>query len=366
LDKELGEQPVSRRRARDDIRSLRNSAMVIATIGVFVTVYFARDLMLPVLLGFLLTLTLSPVNRSLQRAGLPTGVTAGLLILAASTVVVAIFYFAGETVSSWTGDIPVMMDELRDKLRSVTDTLEKVKSASDEVEAIGTDSVDKPQAVIVEQPGLMNSAFTVAASTITTAIVALTLAFFLLASGDMFYVKLVRAFDTMTGKKRALNTVYDIERRVSHYLLTITIINAGLGVVVGLAMWLIGLEYAYVWGIAAFLLNYLPILGGVIGSVLIGAYSILSFDSLSYAFVAPVVYQALSSAEAQFVTPYLVSRRLELNTVAVFLTVVLWGWLWGIAGALVAVPFLLVFKIICDNVDDLKTIGNFLGGADRE
>ncbi len=337
---------------------------MLATLATFVVVYFARDLLLPILMGFLLALTLSPLNRAMKRVGVPTFLSATSLIMLATVAVVAVSYFAGETLSSWTDDAPAIMQELRFKLRGLTDTIERVKDASDEVEAMT--SGQGPQPVIVKQPGLMNSAFSVAASTVTTAVVALTLALFLLASGELFYSKLVKVFDTMSGKKRALTTVYDIERRVSRYLLTITLINAGLGVCVGIAMWLVGLEYAYVWGILAFLLNYLPILGGLIGSVLIGAYAIISFDSLAYAALAPVVYLSLSSLEAQFVTPFLVGRRLELNAVAVFLTVILWGWLWGVPGALVAVPFLLVFKVICDAVDSMKIIGNFLGAEEPE
>ena len=169
----------------------------------------------------------------------------------------------------------------------------------------------------------------------------------------------------MSGKKRALTAVYDIERKVSRYLLTITLINAGLGLAIGTTLGLLGLEFAYVWGIAAFLLNFVPFVGGVTGTALVGVYSIVFFDSISYALIAPVAYLALTTIEGQFVTPTLVGRRLEMNTVAVFLTVVLWGWLWGVLGALVAVPFLVVFKVICENFEGLETFANFLGHADK-
>jgi len=349
-----------------DIRSLRKSVVVLTTLALFVVFYFARDLLLPVLLGFLIALTLSPVNRALLRVGLPAGVSATVLILIASAVASGILYFMGETVSARTADIPEIMRELRQKFSNLSYTLERVKDASDEVEALASGAEDTAQQVVVEQPGLLTSAVTVAASTITSAIVALVLAWFLLASGDMFYTKLVRVFDKMSDKKRALSTAYDIERQVSRYLLTITLINAGLGVSVALAMWAVGLDNAYVWGIAAFVLNFLPVLGGLIGTGLVAMYAITFFDSFSYALVAPLIYQFLTTFEAQFVTPHLLGRRLELNTVAVFLTVVLWGWLWGIAGVLVAVPFLLVFKVVCDRVEGLHTIASFLGAAENE
>lgn len=337
---------------------------MLVMISLFVIAYFARDLILPVLLGFLLALTLSPVNRWLQKRGLPSGVSATLLILATTTCIVGVVYFAGETVRAWSQDASGIARELQEKLSGVTDAIESVQEASDQVAEMTAAPDAGPQTVVIQQPGLLNTAVSLVASTATSIGVALILAMFLLASGDLFYTKLVQSFSTMQEKKRALATAYGIERQVSGYLLTITLINAGLGVTVAAALWLLGLEYAYIWGIAAFLLNYLPILGGLIGTALVAVQAIIFFDSLSYALVIPVTYQILTSVEAQFVTPFLIGKRMELNIVAVFLTVVLWGWLWGIAGALVAVPFLLVFKVVCENFEGLQTVGNFLGEAD--
>ncbi|MBW4707451.1 AI-2E family transporter [Roseobacter sp. YSTF-M11] len=338
---------------------------MLTTIAIFAVVYFARDLVLPVMLGFLFALTLSPINRYLQKFGLPAAVSAAFLIFLSALSIGAVVFFAGDTVRSWTEDAPSIARELKHKLSGVTEAIDAVKDASSQVEEMTAAPSDGPQEVVVQQPGLLNSAVTVVASSATSIGVALILALFLLSSGDLFYIKLVRAFPKLSEKKKALATVYDIERQVSGYLLTITAINAGLGVSVGVALWLIGLEYAYVWGIAAFLLNYLPILGGIAGTLLVAVHAIIFFDSLSFALVAPLVYQTLTSIEAQFITPYLIGKRLKLNIVAVFLTVVLWAWLWGVAGALVAVPFLLVFKIICDKIDELHIIANFLSAAEN-
>lgn len=347
----------------NDIKALRRSVGLLSVLSMFVVVYFARDLILPILLGFLIALTLSPINRTLQKTGMPAGFSAAVLILLTTSVVIGTVYFAGGVAQSLTDDVPGIVLELKQKLRGISETIDAVQDASKQVEEVAKAPVSGPQEVVIQQPGLLNSAVSVAASTITTIVVALGLALFLLASGDLFYEKLVQAFPTMREKKRALATVYGVERQISGYLLTITMINAGLGLAVAAALWLLGLEFALFWGFAAFLLNYLPILGGLAGTVLVGVHAILSFDSLAYALAAPVVYQVLTSSEAQFVTPYLIGKRMELNIVAVFLTVVLWAWLWGIAGALVAVPFLLVFKVVCDNFEGLRPIGNFLSPA---
>jgi predicted PurR-regulated permease PerM len=341
---------------------------VLVLIALFVTAYFAKDLLLPILLGFLLALTLSPVNRALEKLGVPPPLGAVLLIGAAGLVIFVLVGLSAGTVASWADEIPSMGNEIRRKLQGWAQTVENVRSATEEVEKITTENGAGGNAdeVVMKQPGLLDNAMNTGAKIGGTIAVALVLALFLLASGDLFYLKLVQSFQTFTGKKRALKAVYDVERRVSRYLLTITMINAGLGVSVGLYLFALGLPVPYVWGLAAFLLNFLPYIGGVIGAVLVGAYAIATFDSVGYAILAPLGYQILTGLEGQFITPYLVGRRLELNTVAVFLTVVFWGWLWGIAGALVAVPFLVVFKVICENVTALNMIGHFLDKSEPD
>ena len=351
----------------NDITAIRRLLEVLVMLSLFVTAYFAKDLLLPILLGFLLALTLSPLIRAMEKLGIAPPLGAVILVGAVGLLIFLLAGLSAGTIASWADEIPAMGNEIRRKLQGWAQTVENVRSATEQVENIATENGPKrPEEVVVKQPGLLNNAMNTGAKIGGTIAVALVLALFLLASGDLFYLKLVQSFQTFTGKKRALKAVYDVERRVSRYLLTITVINAGLGVSVGLYLFALGMPVPYVWGLAAFLLNFLPYIGGVIGAVLVGAYAIATFDSVGYAILAPVGYQILTGIEGQFVTPYLVGRRLELNTVAVFLTVVFWGWLWGIAGALVAVPFLVVFKVICENVTALNMIGHFLDKSEPE
>ncbi|MEL7253968.1 MAG: AI-2E family transporter [Pseudomonadota bacterium] len=354
------------RTAPDDalVKSIRRSALVLAIVAVFTVIYFARALVLPIMLGFLIALTLSPINRAMMRRSVPSGLSATLLIACTTAVVVGVGTFAGGTLATWFEEAPRIGQQLEIKLRGVTDAVATVQEVSEQVENIGSNkdsTAPGDQEVVVDRPGLFTTAITGFASTATTIGVALVLAFFLLASGQLFYAKLVESFTSLQEKKRALSVVYAVENHVSRYLLAITMINAGLGLCIGTALHLIGLENAYIWGVAAFLLNYLPFIGGLIGTALVGAYAIMAFDSLGYALLAPLAYQTLTTLEGQFVTPALVGRSLEMNAVAVFLTLVVWTWLWGVPGALVAVPILVVFKAICDKFDHLQPIGNFLG-----
>lgn len=348
-----------------ELQRIRSLLTLVAIIGVVIACFFARDVLLPIILGLMLALTLSPVVRGAQRAGIPPPLTAVAMIVTLGVSIAAAGYGMSGPVSVWIEDAPELGAQIQDKLQGLFRSVEKVKEASDQVEELTAQNGDGgTQTVTLEQPGLLNSAAGYAATVATTISVALVLALFVLASGDMFYVKLVEAYPRFSEKKRALRIVYGVERAISHYLFTITLINAGLGCVIFLLLWWIGLPNAFIWGIAAFVMNFLPFIGAVAGVALVSAYALISLEPLGHAMLAPAVYLAATSLEGQIITPAILGRSLKLNTVSVFTTVVFWGWLWGIAGALMAVPFLVIVKVICDNVDGLRTLGNFLGSAD--
>lgn len=335
----------------------------------FATLYVAKDLVLPVALGIMLALTLSPLVRLISRTGLPMSVSAALVALSTAALVVLGIVLLSGTVSSWFDDIPRISAEMKFKLRDLAQTLQAVKEASEQVENVtsgGAATTQEAQKVVVQQPGLVTAAVSNLAGFSTSLLVGLVLALFLLSSGNMFYDKIVESLPRLSDKKRALRIIHDIEQRMSYYLLAITAINAALGLLIGIAMYLIGVPYPLVWGLVAFGLNYLPYLGGAVGTLGVAAFSLVSFDSLSYALVAPAVYFTLTSLEAQFITPVLLGIRMQMNTVSVFLSVIFWGWLWGIPGALIAVPILAVVKTVCDHIEGLSTFGNFLSVSTRK
>lgn len=349
------------------LNAIRIRLTVIVIILAAIVLYFAKDLFLPIVLGALIALTFSPVVRSMVRIGLPASLSAAIVIIGLGTGVGSIAYVMSGPISGWMESVPNLGRELQFKLRGISETVKEVQEVSQQVDQLAdTNRDDDVQKVSIAQPGLLNSAVNTLAGAAASAVVALVLALFLLASNEMFYQKIIGTFPRFNDKKRALRTVYDIERKVSRYLFTITIINACLGFIIGTALYLIGMEDAYIWGVLAFLLNYLPFLGMAAGSILVAVFAIVQFDSLTQALLAPALYFSVNSIEGQLVTPTVVGRRLELNTVSVFLTVVFWGWLWGIAGALMAVPFLVLVKVICDNVEGLSTLGRFLGSADDD
>jgi predicted PurR-regulated permease PerM len=192
-------------------------------------------------------------------------------------------------------------------------------------------------------------------------LVMIALLFFLLASGDTLLRQAVTIAPRLGDKRRVVEIVRETEDDISYYLLTVSMINAGLGVAVGAAMYILGMPNAPLWGVMAGVFNFVPFLGAVTGIGIVGLVALLTFDQAWSIFLPPLSYLGLTSIEAQFVTPALLARRLTLNPVAVFLALIVWTWMWGIAGALLAVPLLATFKICCDHVEPLQPIGTMLG-----
>ncbi|WP_019956117.1 AI-2E family transporter [Yoonia vestfoldensis] len=346
----------------DNVRTTNRLLVMIVILMTLAALYFAKDVVLPVVLGVLLALTLGPWVRWLSRHGVPSALGASAIIVGLIALIGLAVAVLGGSVVSWFDDIPRITSELRSKLRGLGESVSAVQDATKQVGDLAQGGAQDVDTVVMQQPGLLTTAVSNLASFVTSLVVGLILALFLLASGNMFYVKVVESFSRFGDKKRALTVIYEIERRMSHYLVAITLINAGLGVAVACVLYLLEMPYPFVWGVAAFCLNYLPFLGGVIGTLGVGAFAIVHFDNVYYALLAPLAYQALTAIEGQFVTPWFLGVRLQLNIVAVFLTVIFWTWLWGIPGALLAVPILVLVKVICDHVPTLATFGNFLSG----
>ena len=224
---------------------------------------------------------------------------------------------------------------------------------------------EENRVVVTPATGFLQAALGSLATSGTVLVVSLLFAMFLLSMGDTFRARLVDAFPDFRRKRRAARISRDVEQQISRYLGAITVINAGLGLCIGVALHLMGMPYALLWGVAAFLLNYLPYLGAMVGVAVSGAVAVVTYDSLGAAFLVPLVYLGLTSIEGQMVTPWLVGRHLRLNAAAVFIAVVFWAWLWGAAGALLAVPILVVIKVLADHLPGLSLLGAFLEGRPR-
>jgi len=326
--------------------------------------YFGRDFLLPVSLAFLFGLVLSPVVRSLKRRGIPEWMTAILLVVAVGAGIASGLYYLSGPVSKWIEDAPTIGRELHSKFADLRQPVEAVTEATKQVEKAAETEDPEAERVVLSEPGLLSRAASGAPEVVAQIGVTLVLLLFLLSSGDMFYEKLVKTLPTLTDRKMGVRIARTVEREVSRYLFTITLINAGLGVAVGTSMALIGMPSPLLWGILAALLNFIPYIGALIGVALAALIGVITYDSVWAGLLPPLIYLVLTMVEGQLVTPLTLGRRLEMNPVAIFLAIAFWGWLWGIVGALIAVPLLLVVKVFADHVEGLSALGEFLAARD--
>jgi predicted PurR-regulated permease PerM len=338
---------------------------VLMLLAVFYTLHFAKAVILPIVLAVMVSMLLAPLVRLMShKLRIPMGIGAGLVLLALLGATVVAASFVVEPATAWIKTVPERIPELKYRLTSLQKPLEKVREATQQVEEMANMSDERT--VKVQEKTLLSIAMAQTPAFLANLGVMFILLYFMLASGDVFLRKLVRMIPSFQDKRRAVEIAREIEDRISRYLRAVTVINLGLGVAVGLAAYLIGLENYILWGVIAFVLNYIPYLGALVGIAAALLVSLMSFESLGYALVMPAAYLALNTIEGNFVTPYVVGRILTLNTVMVFIFLMFWGWIWGVAGALLAVPILAVFKIVCDHIKPLAPIGEFVGGETAE
>lgn len=344
------------------VASIRWALVTLALLGVAAALVLARAFLMPVVLGFLISLVFSPIRRVLQRRGMPPLVTAFVVVASLVVVLSLLVYALAEPVESYVQDTGATVASVERKLRGLSEALERVSEASEKVEQLTNETDPARREVVLESPGLLTRVATSMPDALGQALFALILVFFVTATGDLFYAKIVEATPALSDKRRALRIAYAIERQLSRYFLTITIINAGLGVAVGLLLWWLGMPNPLFFGVMAFALNFIPFLGALVGVMMTFAIGILHFDTVASAALAASAYLVVTSIEGHLVTPYAVGRSLKLNPVVVLLALAFWGWAWSVVGMFVAVPILITMHVFSQHLDGLKGLGILLSG----
>lgn len=342
-----------------DIRSLALSGILL--ILVFAALRSAWSLFLPMFLALLANLALTPIVRLLERVGLPIPFAAALVLGSLVALLVLGANSLADPARDWVARAPELTHQLERRLRRLRNPIRQITDATESVEALAEGGAKTDKVEIKPPRTLAQVLFDSTQVFITMAATTLVLLYFLLASGDAFLQKLVEALPRLSEKRRAVQIVRQVEGDVSRYLLTISLINTCLGAVVAFALYLLHMPTPLLWGVMVATLNFIPFLGAVCSGVILGSVALFTFDSLTHAALVPAVFAAITSLEGLLITPALLGRRLALSPVAVFTSLMLWTWLWGVPGALIAVPILAIAKIVCDHTDSLQPLGSFLG-----
>lgn len=332
-------------------------------LGVLAAIYIASSIILPIVLAFVLKLLLQPAVRALERAHLPRVIGALLPILLVIGVLVGLVAALSGPAATWAERLPQGIPRLEAHLVILKAPIEALQKVIQQAERVADAPGDKGSTIALRRDlGLTSALFAGTRAVLDGLFTTVLVLYFLMVSGDTFLRRIVEILPKFRDKRQAVDISQQIEGDISAYLVTITAMNAAVGLAIAAAMYLCGLGDPLLWGATAFLLNYIPILGPLFGTGIFLLAGMLSFDSLWWALLPPILYFGIHLVEGEAITPMLLARRFTLNPVLVILSLVFWFWMWGVPGAILAVPMLAILKIVCDRLRPLKALGHFLEG----
>ncbi len=336
--------------------------------GIFIILLFsalkiADTLFIPIVIAIFLKLVLQPFLRLLGNFPIPRRLAA-LLIIA---LLVGALWVMGSALAgpaaNWAQQIPDNLPEIKAKLhflsKPVADTQKMLAQAEDLTKGTGpkaTTTVVMPGSRLVDK--IMITTQSLASNLFTIVL----LLFFMLSSGDTFLRRIVESLPKFRNKRQAVEIFKQIEQDISIYLMTITIMNAIVGLATFFIMWYLDVGDPMLWAAAAFILNYVPIAGPFFAAALFVFVGLMGTSESWNAALPAALYLVVHIIESTFITPHLLARRFTLNPVLVILSLIFWYWMWGLAGAILSVPILAMIKIICDRIERLQPLGLFIEG----
>ena len=335
-------------------------------LATMVAIYFAASIILPVVLAMILKLLLQPALHPLERLHIPRALAALMVVIMVVGGMVGFGALVSTPAVTWVQKLPEGFPRFQQHIKVLTQPLAEVGGVLERAEKATQEAAQgQPTgtpSVTVKGVGIVNALAMGTFNLVVGILTTILLLFFLLASGDTFLRRVVEVLPRFKDKRQAVDIVQNIEHDISAYLVTISAINLMVGVATGAAMHFSGVGDAVLWGAAAFLLNYVPILGPLVGVCMFGLVGMLSFDTIGLALAPAGLYLLIHVIEGEFVMPLILAKRLMINPVIIILSLIFWYWMWGVAGAILAVPILAIVKIICDRITPLMAVGHFLEG----
>jgi predicted PurR-regulated permease PerM len=306
-------------------------------------------------------MALKPLIRWLSCCHIPPALSAAVVLCLLVASVGIGFFELGRPALTWMNQAPQHMGELRQKALKLFPRVAHFSQAAAAVNNLGAAEEGQPQAPAVELKTSRVPTFINWTGTLLAGVgESLVLLYLLLASGDLFLQKLVRVMPTMSDKKRAVDISHEIQQQISNYLFSVSLINLGLGLLVGGGLYWLGVPNAAMWGMLTALFNFVPYFGPLAGISLLAIVGVLTFDTLWQGLLPPAWYLLLHLLESNFITPILLGRRFTLNPVVIFVSLIFWTWLWGVPGALLSVPILVSLKVVCDRVPAMSHVSELL------
>ena len=355
-----------------DVRSVALSILAIA--AVIMMLRYMQEVFVPLVLGGLLFYALDPLVDWMERHKVPRALGASLVILALVGGLSSGAYALRFQVMAVVEQLPLAAQRFREAFRDQdgqAGTLSKMQEAAKEIEktadsVAGNDARRGVTKVQIEEPAFAARAYLWAGSLGAVslagqALMVLLLTFFLLLSDDLFKRKLVEGIPTFARKKLTVQVLDQIADQIERFLLVQVFTSVVVGVATWAALWAIGLQQPAVWGLMAGVFNSIPYFGPVIVTGGLTVVAFLQFGTFTMALAVAGIALTITSLEGWLLTPTLLSRAANMNQVSVFVGLIFWSWIWGVWGMLLAVPLMMVLKVVCDHVESLQPVGHLLG-----
>ncbi|MFQ3250881.1 MAG: putative PurR-regulated permease PerM [Glaciecola sp.] len=332
-------------------------------IVILYTLHFAKSLLVPLVFTALIALMLSPIVNLLKRLKVPRVVSAVILLSLFLMPFAVLTVNLAEPVQKWAKLIPELTTKLTLQIESVTEEFERsqqeLKPKTEEESGFFSwftsddeepePSPKNPNAVTekLKESGInaITSVFVATPALLAQVVTVIILILFLLIFSPALYSSFLSGLNTDGNKEKAVRIITSIQKQLSRYVLTMSFINLGLGICTAIGLHLVGLEDAILWGAIAGLMNFIPYVGMVLSTTIIALASSVQFG-FNISILAPIsIYLGINVLESQFITPLVMGRNMRINPLIVIVWLLIWGWLWGVVGLLLAVPMLVSFKI---------------------
>ena len=324
-------------------------------LAVMATLYIAAALVLPIVFAIVLKLLLQPLVRVLDGIGVPRGLGALAAVVLMMLVFGGLVSALSGPAEDWARRLPDALPKLEQSMVILRGPISMIRSTLQDLQTLGSGGA-------MPHANLMSELFSGTASVAAGLVATLVVLFYLLATGENFLRRAVEILPHFDEKRQAVEISMNIERNISAYLITVMLINVVVGLLTGLVMWATGVRNPLLWGVIAFLVNFVPILGPAVGVAVFLMAAILTLGVTWWAVLPAGLYLCIHVLEGEFLTPMLLARRFTINPVAVILGLMFWYWMWGVPGAILAFPILAITKAICDNLRPLRALGHLLEG----
>ncbi len=352
---ELGDAPIAEAQnlTQDELMRIIHASMPVAVVGLAVlallyTMYFAADLILPIFFAQFLSIVLRPMVRGMTSFGVPRTVGAVIVLIGLVAVLVSGLINLSAPAEKWMHRLPSIQRDIETKLWPVTESIKQAKKATESIEQIANDTnaVAKKSEVTIKEPTYLSRPFESTLLTSVQLLIVLALTFFFLTHTRGQTKLPLPKLPWLKHSELISDMFASVQTTITRFLQISAGIYFVLGAVTAMTMYLLGMPNPVLWGVLAAVLGFIPYVGPMIVFFCIGIASLLTFDTWWQNLAPPLAYGVLTIIEGNFITPTILGRKLKLNPIAVFLSMLLWTWVWGIAGAILAVPILVIIVIV--------------------